>query len=147
MEKHILRTELPIILLTRSRSLHISGSYFFIIVGTSGSLTQTNNEAYHLHGVARDHMSGRGVYFLNLYMLSATFHQLVLTLDGIRLKLITYTELPTFLKLATTEDSCHSLNERLIPNSSTKLTCHMAYPEVCVSKGFTSCASHSRLSS
>lgn len=51
------------------------------------------------------------------------------------------------LKLATTEDSCHSLNERLIPNSSTKRTCLTAYPEVRISKGVTSCASHSRLSS
>ena len=38
--------------ITRSRSLHISGSYFFFLVGTSGSLTQTLNEAFHLHGVA-----------------------------------------------------------------------------------------------
>ena len=40
------------------------------------------------------------------------------------------------MKLATTEDNCHSLNERLIPNSSTKLTCFKAYPEVRISKGF-----------
>ena len=40
----------------------MSGSYFFFLVGTSGSLTQTHNEAYYLHGVAYDHFSGRGVY-------------------------------------------------------------------------------------
>ena len=38
---------------------------------------------------------GRGVYLLYFLMLITTLHHMVLTLVGIRMKLIIYTELPT----------------------------------------------------